>query len=129
MPTLARSFVAILVGYMVMTLAVIVLTLIFVKTMGQHSGHPTPAYLVVNVIYSLLAAAIGGFVTASIAKRKPIEHAAILGSVMLIMGVLSYRHYSGLQPVWYQIMMTIVPSLCAVAGAALYKRNAPQTFL
>ena len=67
MISVLRAFFAVMVGYMVMMLSVIVLTLIFVKTMGLKSGHPTPGYLAINVIYSFLAAAIGGYVTARIA--------------------------------------------------------------
>ena len=126
MPTLARSFVAIVVGYMVMMLAVIVLTLIMVKTMGLKSGHPTPGYLAINAIYSFLAAAIGGFVTASIAQVKPMQHAAVLAGVMFLMGIVSYMGYAGMQPRWYQLTMMIVPSLCALAGASLQASNAPK---
>jgi hypothetical protein len=129
MPSLLRSFFAVMVGFMVMMLTVVVLTLIFVKTMGQHSGHPTPAYLAVNVVYSLLAASIGGFATAAVAKVKPVRHGAALAAVMFVLSVLSYLHDTGGQPVWYRGMLMIVPSLCAVAGAALYARNAPAGFV
>ena len=125
MVSVLRAFFAVMVGYMVMMLSVIVLTLILVKTMGLKSGNPTPGYLAINVVYSFLAAAIGGYVTARIAVFKPMAVAAVLAALMVIMGVLSYRHYTGLQPFWYQVMMTVAPSLCALGGAALYARNAP----
>ena len=125
MPSILRSILAVMIGFMVMMLCVIVLTLIMVKTMGLKSGHPTPGYLAINVVYSFLAAAMGGFVTAAIARSKPAEHAAVLAFIMLVVGVFSYRHYTGLQPFWYQAMMTVAPSLCAIAGAALYARNSP----
>jgi hypothetical protein len=125
MMSVLRSFFAVVVGYMVMMITVIVLTLIFVKTMGLKTGHPTPGYLFINVVYTFLAAAIGGYVTARIAEFKPIQAAFVLAGLMLAMGVVSYRHYSGLQPTWYQIMMQIAPPLCALAGAAVYARNAP----
>jgi len=127
MPSLARSILAVIVGYMVMMLAVIVLTLIMVKTMGLKSGHPTPGYLAVNAGYSFLAAAIGGFVTASIARIKPLPHAAALAVLICVLTVVSYRGYRGNQPFWYQVAMVIVPSLCAIAGAALQARNASST--
>ena len=120
-----RSIFAVMVGYMVMMVAVIALTLIFVKTMGLKSGNPTPGYLVLNAVYSFLAAAVGGYVTALIAQFKPMSAACGLAILMAILAVLSYRHYTGLQPFWYQVMMMFAPSLCAVAGAALYARNQP----
>jgi nitrate/nitrite transporter NarK len=114
-----------MVGYMVMMVVIIALTLVFVKTMGLKSGNPTPGYLAINVIYSFLAAAIGGWVTARIAEFKPMIAAGALAILMAVMGVLSYRHYAGQQPFWYQVMMMVAPSLCALGGAALYARNRP----
>jgi hypothetical protein len=126
MPSLLRSFLAILFGFIGMMLVVIVLTLIMVKTMGLKTGHPTAGYLFVNTIYSLMAATIGGYVTAAIARVKQLEHGAVLALVILAMGVYSYRHYTGLQPFWYQVMLQILPPLFAFGGAALFARNAPR---
>jgi cytochrome bd-type quinol oxidase subunit 1 len=64
-------------------------------------------------------------VTATFVRVKPIQHAAVLAGVIFVMAVISYQHYSGLQPRWYQAMMVVAPPLCAIAGAALYARNAP----
>ena len=125
MVSVLRSFFAVMVGYMVMMLTVIVLTLILVKTMGLKTGHPTPGYLAINTVYTFLAAAIGGYVTARIAEFKPIPAAFVLAGLMLVMGIVSYRNYTGLQPQWYQILMQIAPPLCALGGAALYARKAP----
>jgi peptidoglycan/LPS O-acetylase OafA/YrhL len=128
-PNLLRSFLAVIVGYMVMMLVVVALTFILVNTMGIPTGHPTAGYLAANVVYSVLAAAVGGFATAALAPRKPVQHAAVLGAVMLVLAVISYRMYAGQQPPWYRAMMLVVPSLFAVAGAALQARNAPRRIL
>jgi hypothetical protein len=117
MPSLLRSMIAVIVGYVVMMVVVIALTLVMVKTMGLKSGHPTPGYLAVNVVYSLAAAFLGGATTGSIAVERRVRHGIILGMVMLVMGALSYVHYRGGQPGWYQAMMVVVPSLAAVLGA------------
>ena len=106
-----------------MSFVVIVLTVISVNAMGLKSGHPTPGYLVFNVAYSFFAAAAGGFVTALIAGVKPLEHGYVLAGLMLLMGALSYFRYKGIQPGWYQVMMVVVPPLCAVAGAAICARS------
>ena len=98
MMSVLRSIFAVMVGYMAMMLSVIVLTLLFVKTMGLKSAHPTPGYLFVNVVYTFLAAGIGGYVTARIAEVKPMIAAGVLATLMLIMGVLSYRHTPGCSP-------------------------------
>lgn len=125
MVSVLRSFFAVMVGYMVMMVVVIALTLIFVKTMGLKTGNPTPGYLLINVVYSFLAAAIGGWVTGRVAEVKPMVAAGALAILMAITGFLSYQHYTGQQPHWYQLMMMFAPSLCALGGAAIYARNSP----
>ena len=124
MPPILRSILAVIAGFIAMSFVIIVLTLLSIKTMGLKSGHPTPGYLVINVVYSFLAAAAGGFVTALIAAVKPVEHAYVLACVMLVMGALSYAHYRGTQPGWYQLLLVLVPPLCAIAGAAICARSA-----
>ena len=124
MPQILRSVLAVIAGFVMMSIVVIVLTLIAVNAMGLKSGQPTPGYLVFNVAYSFFAAGAGGFVTALIARVKPVEHAGVLAGIMLVMGVVSYMHYRGTQPGWYQGMMVVVPPLCAIGGALVCARSA-----
>jgi hypothetical protein len=126
MPPILRSILAVIAGFVAMSFVVIVLTLLSVKSMGLKGGHPTAGYLVINVVFSFLAAAAGGFVTALVAAVKPVEHAYVLACVMLVMGALSYARYRGTQPGWYQLMLVLVPPLCAIAGAAICARIARQ---
>ncbi len=109
--------IAVIVGFMVMMLAVIAFTLVMVKTMGMQSGHPTPGYLVYNVVASFIAAFLGGFVTGTIAPERRVRHGYLLAMVMLLMAALSYAHYQGGQPAWYQAMLVVVPPLFAILGA------------
>jgi hypothetical protein len=121
MPSLLRSMIAVIVGYMVMMLVVIALTLVMVKTMGLQSGHPTPAYLAANLVYSLAASALGGLTTGSIAAERRVRHGYIL-----VMGALSYTHYKGGQPAWYQGTMVVVPPMLAVLGAKVAELRATR---
>jgi hypothetical protein len=125
MPPIVRSIFAVIFGFMVMILSKIFLTLIFLRIMGPRPDQTSAEYLALNLVFTLLAATIGGAVAALVAVKRPIAHAVPLACIVLILGLLPYRHYTGLQPFWYQVMMMIAPPLCAVAGAALYARNAP----
>ena len=124
MPQILRSVLAVIAGFVTMSFVVIVLTVIAVNAMGLKSGQPTPGYLVINVAYSFFAAGAAGFVTALIAGVKPLEHAYVLAGIMLVMGAVSYLHYTGTQPGWYKAMMVVAPPLCAVAGAMVCARSA-----
>jgi hypothetical protein len=126
MPSLLRSFLAVFVGFMVMIITKVLLTPVLVKTMGAQATNPGAGYLAANAVYSCLAVALGGFATAFVAQNRLMRHAGALAAVIFILGMLSYLHYTGQQPFWYQILMQIIPPLCALAGAALYARNVPD---
>jgi hypothetical protein len=117
MAGLLRSVGAVVAGFLTMAVMVMVLTVIAVKAMGLKSGQPTSGYLVLNVVYSLAAAALGGWVTGWIARPRSLEHGYVLGGLMVVMGVLSYFQYKGTQPVWYQVLMTVVPGIIAILAA------------
>jgi hypothetical protein len=124
MPQPLRSLLAVLAGFLSMAAVVILLTTLSVKLFHLRSGHPTPPYLVANVLYSLGAAELGGFVTAKIAQRSPIAHGIALALLMLLLSIVSYKNHPPGQPLWYQIFLIIAPPLVAIAGAALTTRPA-----
>jgi hypothetical protein len=77
--------------------------------------------------YGLACVAIGGYITARIARRLPIRHAAAMGIVqtgLTIAAMLSpeANHASPLQ--WITICILSVPA--ALAGGALYRRGKPD---
>jgi len=105
-----------------MAVIVIVLTLLSVKLFHLQSGHPTPAYLVVNVVYSLAAALVAGIVAGKIADRSAVAHGIALAILMLIFGAISFSHHPLGQPLWYQVFLLLAPPLAAIAGSALVRR-------
>jgi hypothetical protein len=117
MPTLARSFFAVIFGFIVMIVVTIPMTLIAVKAFGLSSGHAAPGYLAFNVASSLFTAFAGGWVTGSIAGYRRQRHGLILAIVMIVMAAVSYLHYRGSQPPWYQAMLIVAPPVFAVIGA------------
>jgi hypothetical protein len=118
-----RSMVAVIVGFMVMFLVVIALTLVMVKTLGVPHGHPSAGYLSFNAGAAFVASLVGGYVTGTIAAERRVRHGYLLGIVMLLMAALSYVHYRGSQPAWYQAAMVVIPPLFAVMGAKIAERS------
>ena len=117
MPNALRSVFAVVFGYIVMIVVVIPLTLIAVKAFGVHSGHPTPGYLVYNIASTFVAAFAGGWVAGRIAPSRPVVHGIVLAGLVVFMAWLSYRRYTGLQPLWYQEMLIVAPAALAILGA------------
>jgi len=121
MPRNLRSVLAVIAGFLAMAVIVMALTLLSVAVLQLKSGHPTPGYLALNVIYSLAAAVFGGWIAALVAGRTPVAHGIALAVVMLILSAVSYIHYTANQPVAYQLFLTVAPPLAAVFGAWLYR--------
>ena len=115
MPKALRSVLAVLAGYFAMAVAVVVFTVACVKALHLQSGHPTPGYLVANLVYSLLAAVLGGWVAAKIAGYRPLQHGLALGLLMLI-------HPAPGQPLWYAWALTLGSPLMAVLGTKVAQR-------
>jgi hypothetical protein len=119
MPRPLRSVLAILAGFAVMFVIVIACTLLSVALMHLKTGHPTPGYLVLNVVYSLAAAVAGGWVAARVAGYRPITHGVALAALMFVQSALFLLQPAPSQPFLYQVFLTIVPPLAAIGGAAL----------
>ncbi len=118
MPKALRSFLAIVAGIVVLVGISIVLTLLVMLAMHMKPGPPTHAYLVANVVTTLLGAACGGLATAKLAPDRGLRHVAILATVILVLGARSYRGYHD-APHWYGLMMVLVPSLGTFVGPLL----------
>jgi hypothetical protein len=121
MPQGVRSVLAVIAGYLAMMIVVIVLTVIVVKAFHLQSGHPTPAYLTLNILYSLAAALLGGFVAAKIARRSPLAHGIALELIMLALSLVNFSTSAGGQPLGYRIFVVVALPLAAIAGAATTK--------
>ena len=122
-----RSMFAVMFGFMVMILAKIFLTEILLKILGPHPDQAAVRTLAWSLLFAVLAAMVGGIVTAAIAGRFPIKHAATLAIIVFALSAVPFMRHTGAQPMWYQELLLIAPPLCAVAGAALYARNRPAT--
>jgi uncharacterized membrane protein YfcA len=123
MPQSVRSILAVLAGFLSMMVVVVACTLASVALLHLKSGNPTPGYLVLNVVYSLAGAFLGGWVTARLAGVAPVGHGVALAVLIVLLSALSYVHYTGLQPLGYQIFVTVFPPFAAIAGAAIVRRR------
>lgn len=82
-----RSVLAVIAGYAVTAAIVIACTILAAKFLiPETATEPPRGYLVANIAYSLLAAVAGGYITARIARRAPVAHAAVLALVIVAIG-------------------------------------------
>ncbi len=120
-----HAFLALLAGYATMAVLVIVMTALLARLTPSWvgaEGRPGPGYVIVNLGYSFLAAAAGGYVTAYAAAGNPLYHVLVLGIIVLVLGALSALQSRGKQPIWYQLALLGVAPLGVMAGGLLRLR-------
>lgn len=112
-----RSVVAVLAGIVVLTAASFAIE----AAVGFFFPR-SPWFRILTYAYGMLCVAAGGFVTAWIARRFPVQHAILMGVAQAGLTVLAMfspesNHASPLQ--WILIAACSIPA--AVLGGILYK--------
>ena len=121
-PALLHSVLALLAGFAVMVATVFAVTMALMKSCPRwvgSPGRPNPAYVLVNMGYSFVAAMAGGFVTAWIAGSDPLRTVLVLAVVVLVMAALSALECRGRQPIRYQIFLAVLSPIGVVLGGIL----------
>jgi hypothetical protein len=120
-----HAFLALAAGFATMALLVIVLTALLTRMvpswMGAE-GKPEPGYAFVNLGYSFLAAAAGGYVTAWAAAANPLIHVLALGMAVLTLAALSALQSRGKQPIWYALTLVAISPVGVLAGGLVRLR-------
>jgi hypothetical protein len=117
---MVRSVLAVLTGYLAMSF----LVLILFATIGSFwsaevpGAMPPPPVILLILTFGFVAAIVGGFVTASIARHAEAKHVLGLMGFMLVMALVSMRQYSSL-PMWYPITLLALGPLGAWLGGRL----------
>ena len=75
-----------------------------------------------NLGTTLVAALLGGYVTAAAADRNPLIHALALGLIVLLLAALSAIQTRGTYPIWFALLMVALAP-CAVVGGGLLRLN------
>ena len=120
-----HAFLALLAGYATMAVLVIVMTALLTRLAPSWTGaegRPQPGYVFVNLGYSFLAAAAGGYATAWAAVANPLIHVLALGMVVLALAALSALQSRGKQPIWYQLALVAISPIGVLAGGLVRLR-------
>jgi hypothetical protein len=120
-----HAFLALLAGFATMAVLVMIVTALLSKLTPDWvstDGKQQPGYMFVNLGYSFLAAATGGYVTAIVAAANPLVHVLALGIIVLALAGLSALQLKGKQPVWYQLMLVALSPLGVLAGGLVRLR-------
>ena len=111
-----RSLLAFIAGFAAMAVAVMVLTAGLAPVFAP-GNVATPLWLVVNLAYSLAAAALGGWVAAHLAPRARFEHGAAVAVFVVASYFLGGMQPQPGQPDWYPHVITAIAVAGLLAGA------------
>jgi hypothetical protein len=120
-----HAFLALAAGFVTMALLVGVLTALLMRLTPSwvgDEGKPRPGYIFVNLGYSFLAAAAGGYVTSWVAAANPMFHVMALGLIVLALAALSAVQSRGKQSIWYQLTLVALTPLGVLAGGLVRLR-------
>lgn len=120
-----HAFLALAAGFLTMAILVAALTALLTwltPSWVVDQGQPQAGYMFVNLGYSFLAAAAGGYVTSWIAAANPLYHVLALGIIVLALAALSAMQSKGKQPIWYQLTLIAITPIGVLAGGLVRLR-------
>lgn len=122
---IAHAFLALLAGFATMALSVLIVTALLNRVAPAWVGmgsSPAASYAFVNLGFSFLAAAAGGYITAWASAANPLIHVLVLAIVVLAMAALTALQSRDKQPVWYALTLTALMPFGVLAGGLLRLR-------
>ncbi|MDQ2669495.1 MAG: hypothetical protein M3Y31_02600, partial [Gemmatimonadota bacterium] len=98
--------IAVLAGAVVSTLlwylgAVVALLATVGIPLGSSGGPPPPSYYVVSLASSVIGAGLGGWVTASIARKRGRRAVVLLALMLVLAALLAFTRPNSNWPAWY----------------------------
>lgn len=118
-----RSVGAVIGGFFVIALAVIVGTMIAAGLFDGAGDEPTLPYLVANLAVSAAAAVLGGLVVERVAPDRPFLHALGLIAVMILLGGADVLSPSPGRPAGYPAAILVLGAIGVLIGVALPARK------
>jgi hypothetical protein len=119
------AFAALLAGFATIVLLIAGFTALLSKlTPGwtNPSGKPQAGYMFVNLGYSFIAAAVGGYITAWASQANPLIHVLALALAVLALAALSALQQRGQHPVGYMLALVAISPIGVVAGGMVRLR-------
>jgi hypothetical protein len=120
-----RALLALVAGFAAMAVLIAIVTILLQKLTPSwvgETGHPRPGYIFVNLGYSFLAAAAGGYVTAWLAHANPLLHVLALAVTVLLLAALSALQQRSKQPVGYMLALVALTPIGVLAGGLIRLR-------
>ncbi|HEY1580161.1 MAG TPA: hypothetical protein VGF82_24105 [Terracidiphilus sp.] len=123
-----HAFLALAAGFITIVLLVAAISALLKRLTpswtddAEPNAKPTAGYVIVNLGYSFLAAAAGGYVTALIAGHNPLIHVLALAITVLLLAALSALQQRGKHRIWYLLALVALTPAGVLAGGLVRLR-------
>jgi hypothetical protein len=119
-----RSAAAVAAGYLTMAVLVmllfLVLGIVFPKAFPANEGtFPSIPWIILILIWSLLAAMVGAYVTSLLCQGSRVKHVMVLLAVVVVLGFLFLAGNVHKQPLWYLIAQIVVGAVGVMIGGSV----------
>lgn len=120
-----RSLAAVMIGYVALVAAggaKLFALKQFVPEVLPAPGEdvfPDTVWLLAMLGSDLALMIAAGYVTAVIARRAPMAHTVVLGTVIAVFGLIGMFVFWGWMPLWYQVVLVSIALPAAATGGAL----------
>ena len=121
----ARTFLALLAGFLTMAALVAAITALlrrFTPGWIVDEGKPGAGAVIVTLWASFLSTAAGGYVTAVVAVGDALVQVLMLAIVVLALSALSALQQRGKLPIVFQLAMVALTPMGVLAGALVRMR-------
>ncbi len=111
-----RSILGVMAGYLVFAISGFAL---FHITGQPPHGEASIRFLIGATVYGMAFALLGGYLSATIAGRRPVAHGAAMAVVLALGATVSLAATVGKGAVWSQVAALVLMAPAAVAGGWL----------
>jgi hypothetical protein len=115
-----RSIIAIVVGVVVLLATALltdaILLKLFPAIVDAHGRVTSAAVAFLLMSYALAYCVLAGYVAALVARRREVEHALVLGVVLVVLLIYPTIKSWDTTPVWYHVALFALTAPACVAG-------------
>jgi hypothetical protein len=125
---LLRSCLAVLAGLALTVFLVIAFSYLAAAAVGIPAvGPPTSSYLLLNLLGSALAGAVGGATAVRLAPHRPHGHVILLAVIIVLLSLPTVLSAPAAgQPGWYALTISVLGPISVLAGGLLMARARPE---
>ena len=132
-----RSVAAVAAGFLAMVLAVMIGVAAATAALlpGGLAGMKAtvapvslpPSYLAVNIVVSLIATILGGWLTSRLSAPEQRGNVMVLAGLVVLLSVFTAMQgdSSGAQPMWYRWIIPVIGVIGVLIGGGLGARHTP----